>query len=205
MKIIFIALLTLIQTVLAAQNQDIEIIEERGTSDIKLFALNNTEDDLDITLNLESVGFTSSTAIPVKKMLPAKAKELLIILVPTPNVSCEYKTSLSYKKIKKVLATSSGQGQKRRTTSIQMNTSKINVFTQDGCGRCEFVINYLEKNNIPYVELNTTIHEPNQELMFNKLAETGFKGNTIQMPVVIYKGKTDYDIKDLKKFVSQLQ
>ena len=75
----------------------------------------------------------------------------------------------------------------------------------DGCGRCEFVINYLEENKIPYTELNTTMHEPNNELMFEQLQGAGFTGTSIQMPVVVSQGNVSFNIKDLKAFVKGLK
>ncbi len=193
------------QTFLAAQTKDIEVMEERGLSEIKLYAVNHTDDELDMTFTANLTGFISNETSPLKKMLKPRAKEFLMTLTAPSGVACEYKTSVSYKKVRKEGDVTSGQGKIQRMTSIQMNSNKINVFTQDGCGRCEFVISYLEKNKIPYVELNTTIHQPNQQLMFEKLEAAGFKGNTVQMPVIVQNNKTTYDIKDLSFFVKNLK
>ena len=89
-------------------------------------------------------------------------------------------------------------------TGTELNPTKINVFTQDGCGRCEYVIKYLKENNIPFLELNTTIHDPNQDKMFDILQKAGFKGSSVQMPVVVHKGKTEYNIKDLANWVKSI-
>jgi len=59
--------------------------------------------------------------------------------------------------------------------------------------------------NIPFVELNTTIHDPNQQLMFEKLKEAGFSENSVQMPVVWNNGKLEYNIKDLAKWVKTVK
>lgn len=192
------------QILLSAQVQDIEVFEERGPSEIKLYAVNHTDDELDMTFTAILTGFISKESSPLKKVLKPRAKEFLMTLTAPSGIACEYKTSVSYKKIRKEGDTA-GQGKKQRMTSIQMNTNKINVFTQDGCARCEFVISHLEKNKIPYVELNTTIHQPNQQLMFEKLEEAGFKGSSVQMPVIVQNGKTNYDIKDLTTFVKNLK
>jgi len=205
MKWIWGFIFVLSHSFLVAQTQDIEIMEVRGESEIKLYAVNHTDDVLDMTFTANLTGFITNESSPLKKVLKPRAEEFLMTLTAPSGVACEYKTSVSYKKVRKEGDVANGQGKKQRMTSIQMNTNKINVFTQDGCGRCEFVINYLEKNKIPYVELNTTIHQPNQQLMFEKLEEAGFKGNTVQMPVIVQNAKTTYDIKDLSSFVKNLK
>lgn len=183
--------------------QDIELIEERTMYGVDLYAQNNTNDDLDITITATLTGFTTPDKNPANLILKKNSKQKVFTLNAPMGVSCEYQTSVSYKKLRKLMP--GAVTNQSRTTAIQMNTNKINVFTQDGCGRCEYVIKYLTDMNIPFVELNTTIHDPNQALMFEKLGEAGFDGNSVQMPVVWYKGKLEYNIKDLTKWVQTLK
>jgi len=205
MKKFLFLVFALSQLMLFAQDQDIEILEEMGESTIKLYAVNKTSSDLDMTFSINLIGFVSDESSPLNKILKPDVKQYLMTLTAPSGVNCEYKTSVSYKKIRKQGDITETKNKKQRMTSIQMNTNKINIFTQDGCGRCEFVIDFLEKNSIPYVELNTSIHQPNQQLMFEKLEEAGFKGNSVQMPVVYHSGKTVYNIKDLSAYVKSLK
>jgi glutaredoxin len=186
-----------------AQTQDIELVEEKVDRVVKLFAQNNTEEELEMTLNAIIVGFETKDMIPVKKVLAPKAKELVLTLTAPKSVNCEYQTSVSYKKTKKKVVAAE-YNSKSRLTGIEINPTKVNVFTQDGCGRCEFVIKYLKDNNIPFLELNTTIHDPNQDKMFEILQKAGFKGDSVQMPVVVNKGKTEYNIKDISNWVKTI-
>lgn len=203
MKNIFLVSITFLICNLYAKSQDIDLIEEKGENKVLLYAQNNTEEELEMTLNTALIGYTTNDKLPVNKILDAKAKVLVLTLLAPKGIICEYQTSISYKKVKKTNTTSGAL--KQRMTSIQMNSKKVNVFTQDGCARCEYVIKYLDDMKIPYVELNTTIHDPNQSLMFEKLNEVGFKGTTVQMPVVVYSGKTEYNIKDLTSWVKGLK
>lgn len=202
MKSILFCFLVLICDPLFSQNQDIEIIEERTESTIKLSAKNTTDQSLDMVFNFELTGFTSNASSPIKKVLLPNSTEYLVTLTASPDVNNEYKTSVSYKKL---ADNSKPVAKTNRMTGIQINEVKVNVFTQDGCARCAYVISYLEKNGIPFVELNTSIHQPNQDLMFEKLEKAGFKGTSVQMPVVLKNGKLDYDIKDLQAYVKKLQ
>jgi glutaredoxin len=184
-------------------SQDIELLEERTMHGVELYAQNNTSDDLDITITATLTGFTTPDKNPANLILKKNSKQKVFTFNAPMGVSCEYQTSVSYKKLRKL--TPASQASQSRTTAIQMNTNKINVFTQDGCGRCEYVVKYLTDMNIPFVELNTTIHDPNQALMFQKLGEAGFEGNSVQMPVVWNKGKLEYNINDLPKWVKTLK
>ena len=183
-------------------SQDVELEEEREVNGIKLYAKNNTADELEVLITVTYSGFTTDDKSPVSKVLNPNSKSLVFTLTAPAGVSCDYNVSVSYKKAKKAVEKPTTQG---RTTSIQMNTAKINVFTQDGCGRCEYVVKYFKDMNIPFVELNTTIHDPNQQLMFEKLKEAGFSGNSVQMPVVWNNGKLEYNIKDLAKWVKTVK
>ncbi|MBK8519087.1 MAG: hypothetical protein IPL55_23220 [Saprospiraceae bacterium] len=187
------------------QKQDIEIIEERSDSEIKLFAINNTSDDLEMEFRLRFTGFTTNEKFPIVIVLKNGNKEYLVTLKATVGIDCEYSTSVSYKKIAKAEKPDNAQTGVRKMTGIQLNPEKINVFTKDGCSRCEYVINYLQTNNIPYLELNISIHNPNLDLMFEKMEEFGFKETNVRMPVVISRNKLDYNIGDLPGFVKNLK
>ncbi len=206
MKILIFFSAFLLQICLRAQNKEIEIIEERGASTIKLFAVNTTTEDLELTFGIQFVGFTVSEKIPVSKLLKPGVKEYLLTLSAPNGVDCEYQTSVTYKKLRKPQNNLElGNDGVIRTTGIKLNPDKINVFTQDGCSRCKFIISYLEENKIPFVELNTSLHQPNQDLMFSKLEEVGFKGSNVQMPVIVSKGKTDYNISSLADYTNKIK
>ncbi|MEZ4912081.1 MAG: glutaredoxin domain-containing protein, partial [Saprospiraceae bacterium] len=81
--------------------------------------------------------------------------------------------------------------------STQMNMNKINVFTKNGCGRCEFTIKYLQENNIPYVELNTSMHQPNNDLMWEQLEKTDHNSKSVQLPVIVQNGRVYQNIESL--------
>jgi glutaredoxin len=189
----------------AFTQSDIEITEERDAKFVKLFATNNLDEEVLITFNLDLLGFTTTTIFPVKKTLAAKQKAEMASLSINSETDCSYESSVSYTKkvVPKKLTHSASASPK--LTNIQMNTNKVNVFTKDGCGRCTFVIKYLEDNKIPYVELNTSAHEPNNDLMFDELQKSGFKSGSVSMPVVIYNGKTSYSITNLQEFVKTLK
>lgn len=205
MKFLIICLVCILNGVVLAQKEDIEIEEERTASHIKLFGVNNTVDDLNLTFNLDLVGFTTDQNLPVQVVLKPNIRQYLVTLTAPKGVQCQYNSSISYKKIKKQSPEKAITGKNTKTTGTQINPSKINVFTMNGCARCEYVIKYLEDNKIPFLELNTTLHQPNNDLMFEKVKETGFKGENVQMPVIVNKGKVDFNIKNIQDFVKSMK
>jgi glutaredoxin len=207
MKNFFWTLMLMIMssTVIIAQ-QDIEITEEKTDKNIILSAVNNTNEPLEITFNLNHQGVDLDKPLPIVMTIAPKSPTKLITLTIRPNESYSYETSLSYKKPRKLVEVKANDMKaSAKTTSIQMNTNKVNVFTQNGCGRCSFVIKYLEENKIPYVELNTSAHAPNGDLMWAELEKGGFKGGNVTMPVIYNNGKIHYSIADLQKFVAELK
>ena len=205
MKYFIFLHICLLHISLNAQKQDIEIEEERDATQIRLFAVNNTTDDLDLTFHLDISGFTINEKLPIIVVLNPNVRQYLVTLTAPKGVRCQYNSSISYKKIKKQAPSDSNAGKNTKTTGTQINSTKINVFTMNGCARCAYLIKYLQDNKIPFLELNTTIHQPNNDLMFEKLKETGFKGKNVQMPVIVNKGKVDFNIKNIQEFVKSMK
>ncbi len=205
MRLLLFLLFCFLNLTMIAQKQDIEIEEERSASQIKLLAVNNTSEDLELTFNLDIVGFMTTEKLPVVVILKPGIRQFLVTLTAPKGVQCQYESSISYKKIRKENSDVSQAGKIKKTTGVQINPSKINVFTKEGCERCAYLVKYLEDNKIPFLELNTTYHFPNNDLMFEKLKEAGFKGDTVQFPVIINQAKVDFNIKNMQEFVKNLK
>lgn len=175
--------------------KDIEIIEEQGSNTLTLYGINNTLQPADVTFRFEVQGFTSDMNSPVETQIAPKMKVKLVTLTAPVNTECSYTSSVSYNKRK------AGMDQppqrEATTTSTQMNMNKINVFTKNGCGRCEFTIKYLQENNIPYVELNTSMHQPNNDLMWEQLEKTDHNSKSVQLPVIVQNGRVYQNIESL--------
>lgn len=184
-------------TVVQAQDE-VEVYEKLENNKVLIMGKNNLNEAIELTLQLQYKGYISSDVYPKKVVINGGQELVLTTLTNNPKVPCEYGTSVSYKKVNPT------QNKRvTRTTGIQINPVKVNVFTKDDCPRCAFVIEELEKNGVVFLELNTTVAPSNNDLMFEKLKEAGYKENNIQMPVVVNKGQVYYNIKDLKTFVKQ--
>ena len=77
-------------------------------------------------------------------------------------------------------------------------SNKVKIYTRNGCGRCEYAVNFLKQNHIDYAEYNTS-DQKNSKLMWNEIKRSKkHYGNSITMPVIIYKNDCYFNIPDLK-------
>ena len=101
MRLLLFLLFCFLNLTMIAQKQDIEIEEERSASQIKLLAVNNTSEDLELTFNLDIVGFMTTEKLPVVVILKPGIRQFLVTLTAPKGVQCQYESSISYKKIRK--------------------------------------------------------------------------------------------------------
>jgi len=94
----------------------------------------------------------------------------------------------------------------RKVISENSSDSRlVKVYTQSGCSRCSYVINYLKDHHIKYKEFNIGINNNNKE-MWAKIKKSGKSyGASVTVPVIEFKNKVYFDIADLKLFVNRLK
>ncbi len=83
-------------------------------------------------------------------------------------------------------------------------TSEIFVYTREGCGRCEFTINYLKSHNITYTEYPIA-DVTNYNRLCEIISKSGKTNNGfIRTPVIIKNGIVNFNIDNLEEFVKNL-
>ncbi len=83
-------------------------------------------------------------------------------------------------------------------------SSELLVFTQKGCSRCEYTLEFLKKKGIRYTECPTE-DEAMDKKMWSMIEHTAKSEITrITMPVIIKDGTAYYSIKDLEAFLEKL-
>ena len=199
MKHVLSLLLLFIIPLSVFSQDEVEVFQKEDGNKTMIVGKNNIDEAIEITLEVSFKGFNTEDVFPKKIILQGKEEKTLATLFCPPKTACEYGTSISYKKVNKP------NKKVTRTTGVQINPTKVNVFTKDDCARCAYVIEAFEKNKVVFLELNTTIAPSNNDLMFEKLKEAGYTKNNIQMPVVVHEGKVYYNISDLKSFVEKFK
>jgi pathogenesis-related protein 1 len=100
-----------------------------------------------------------------------------------------------------------GNGQQNSNEDIQVNnvpSGKVEVYTMEGCGRCAYTVEYLENNNIEYVEYSTNDDKYNSKMWELVQASGKYDGESISMPVVVFNGEVSFNIADLETFLSKI-
>jgi len=83
-------------------------------------------------------------------------------------------------------------------------TDEIIVFTQKGCSRCEYTVDYLKKNGVKYIEYPTE-DEKNNNKMWSLIAHSAKTEVTrVTMPVIVKDGTAYFSIKHLEEFLEKL-
>ncbi len=196
MRMFLVVFCSFLSTFTAVAQNDIDLTEERKGNEVLVYAQNNRNEAVELTISADIKGFTTNITFPYKVKINANSKVLAFTLIETKGVENSYHFNLSYSIPKQII----GEGavsDKTRFTDIELNPSIVNIFTKDGCGRCAFAVKYLTDNKIKFNELNTTVHHPNNALMFDKLEAAGFKGGSVTMPVIVYKDKVYYNMQDM--------
>jgi len=219
MKFIY-TLILLLPTVLFSQNTQAELIEVKVDEGILLKGVNHLENQtITFIAEITSVGFGLKKLHTVSKRIPAGGEVDLITLIPRPNRQYSYSVNYKYTTSK----TRTVNVTENRTTpeshAVEVVTEKeiaspivetpiqkdgIVVYSKAGCGRCEYVTNYLKANGIPFTDLNITDDRSANDQMSRVLFASGFKGGTFKTPVITIDGEVFYNIPDIKKFVSDI-
>lgn len=79
----------------------------------------------------------------------------------------------------------------------------VDVYTQEGCGRCAYVVEQLTKSGVKFNEIDTE-DEAKNDLMWNKIWASDPKITEITMPVVVFNQKTYVNIPDLKVLCKEI-
>ena len=211
---------------LTAQEKQVELVEVRSDEGIVLKGVNHYQDQaITMITEISSAGFGLKKLETISKTIPAGGEVEIITLTPTPNRQCTYSVNYSYKvretraanettqisntrnnKIKPAPATRQAQAMQNANAQDTENVIEkgIVVYSKEGCGRCEYVTNYLKLNEVPFKDFNITTDEAANDRMSKALFGSGFKGGTFTTPVITVDGKVFYNIKDIKGFVKDL-
>ncbi len=83
-------------------------------------------------------------------------------------------------------------------------TDTIQVFVNPGCERCNQIEKTLQENKIPFHLYSIHNKVGHSKLAVLMDAAGVKKGEKLNFPVVVYKGKTNYNIEDLDAFMKSV-
>lgn len=181
--------------------RDVVVVEEKSPGKIKLFLFNKTKEAKQASLKVEFSGCTSSDPSTVSKTLAPGEKSYAMTLGVTQGSPCMYKTTITING-QSMDGAKPGPLSTEATPMSELEEDKLNIFTKKGCSRCRRVVAELTSRKIPFKEFDTTAKNGHNDLMFNLLRQSGFKGNSVTMPVILSGGKVLYDVPDIEKWLA---
>ena len=184
----------------SSQIKDIELIEEKKNDTIKIYLKNNLSESVNVNLTITGDGYKKNANTINKTILGKETKEF-ISLIPNSKKNISYKVNFSYKVIKEEKKLTTFENQNYSNDLFDLNS--IVVFTKKGCSRSKKTIDYLNFNNIKFIELNTTDNKENAEIMWKKINLT--KPISITYPVIVINNKLTHSHKDLDLFLKQIK
>ncbi len=205
-KIVTIALLT-VSLVTFSQGKTIEFKVEKNDADkaLLVYGYNNTSSPLQITLTIKDIKMLKGYTKPITKVVPPKSKEEFIKLTFEYDFYT-YKLSYTYKKLdsdvkKKITAFNKKDYYLKDTSKMDEG---IVVFTDEGCGNCRLVTNYLVGNDMDFKIVDLSQGKKNVSLMWKTIKEK--KANMkVKLPVIVVDGKLSHSHKDWKGFLERLK
>ena len=201
-----------------AQENKVELLEVQTDEGILLKGVSHVEDQtINFIVEITSVGFGLKKLETISKRIPPGGEVDIITLKPTPNRECSYSVNFRYttrekRNVKitelskeKVVMTSEKVEDNDVVGKTEVAPVKgIVVYSKSGCGRCEYVTNYLNLYEVPFTDLNITEDSASNQQMSKLLFASGYQGGRFKTPVVAVDGEVFYDIADIKAFVKDV-
>jgi glutaredoxin len=210
---IFSLLLILSGTLAFAQQNDIQVYEKKEGSRANVMARNIGKVSYLVTVEITSQGMDVTPGKKVEAIVPAGHIKEMASLQPRPGESWSYSYEVSFMEF--TGDESNPQMNEIGETVFEPKTadvpevnsisaSTIIVYTKPGCGRCATAKKSLDSRGVKYetVDISTGSSEANQ--MWKGLRESGFKGETVTMPVIRVNGNYHYNISNLSQFLQEL-
>ncbi len=172
--------------------EDVDIYSRTVPGKTTIFGKNNSSFNYEVTLYVNASGYNMNKPSPTKIVIPAHSEISILELKPVSKNPSKIKLDYSIHRVR------------NKNTLAKTSSHQTVIFTQYGCGRCKFALEELNRKRIPYVEKEISFSSENESLMWDEVRGDNYYGESIQLPVVISKGKVHYNIKNLPSFMSQL-
>ena len=192
-----IGLTLFVGSVLLGQNVIVEAKSEG--EEVILIAQNNEDSDYEVTIRFDTKGYGIKRGSNVVKLIPSKETTEIGRYKKRGKRKSYFKYSYEIKKKSRSVKNESGE--KTSTT----DDPDLYIYSKDGCGRCLRTIEFLNANNIFFVEKNISNDPKSYEELTALLFDSGFKGGKFSTPVIVVEGNVNYSIRDLDNFLQGLK
>ncbi len=194
--------------------QDVVIEAKDMKTEVVLTATNNEDTDVTVTVELDAQGYDIGASNTIEVLIPKKQTievgRYKRDKSKTASFQYGYSLTTTTKKSKESTKSSTVTTM-TEVKNIDIRESEPNltkglyVYSIDKCGRCNYTVNFLESNNIDFVEKNMDQNKEYKSEAFRYMEATGFGGGSFRTPLIVNNGQVSYNIADLKGFLKEVK
>ncbi|MCW5519465.1 hypothetical protein J1N09_06425 [Aureitalea sp. L0-47] len=202
-KSIFVSILLIltVNVCVLAQDRPVKITDERVNNRLMIYAVNENEVDLDVSIKVKGTGFRQRGGVPRMHRVPKASKVNIASLViergrvPVYTYDLTVKDSLSRRVIRKPF------------TRIKIDPKKnILVYLKDGCTSCDSLIQKLDSSYYKYRTINLEEEEKKEvkDFLIRTFKYTKTPYDSISNPIVSLGGTLYSEIDSYDQLLEKL-
>ncbi len=195
----FTLLLFSFLTTISAQERPIKIVDERVQNRLMIYAVNENEQDLDVSIKIEGTGFRQRAGVPRLHRVPKASKVNIASLViergrvPVYTYQLTVNDSLSRRVVRKP------------AEQIKIDPKKnILVYLKEGCASCDSLVSKLDKSYYKYRSMDLREKPEVKDFLVRTFKYTKTPYDSITNPIISLGGTLYSEIETYEQLVAKL-
>lgn len=200
-KLLFTTLLLLlsISGSIMAQIRPVKIVDETENNRILIYAINENEFDLDVSIEIEGWGFRQRAGVPRLYRVPKASKVNIANLIVERGLKAAYTYKL------KVNDSLSRRVVRMKAIPVKIDPRKnILVYLKDGCTSCDSLISNLDRSYYNYRKMELSEKPEVKEFLINTFRYTETPYDSIRNPIVSLGGTLYSEIETYEQLLEKL-
>lgn len=200
-KSIYLAYLFIfgISTCVFSQERPIKIVDETENNRILIYAINENEYDLDVSIEIEGWGFRQRAGVPRMYRVPKASKVNIASLIVERGMKAAYTYKL------KVNDSLSRRVVRNKAIPVKIDPRKnILVYLKEGCTSCDSLVSKLDNSYYNYRKMVLSKNPEVKEFLINTFRYTETPFDSIDNPIVSLGGTLYTEIETYEQLLQKL-
>lgn len=200
-KSFFAALLFLfmVNNVVFAQDRPVKIVDKKLNNRLMIYAINENEIDLDVSIVIKGTGFRQSKGKPRLFRIPRASKvHIASLIVERGRIAVyTYKLTVNDSLSRRVI--------RKPFEQIKIDPRKnILVYLKEGCSTCDSIVRKLDSSYYNYRTMNLEEKPEVKEFLIRTFKYTKTPYDSIQNPIVSLGGVLYSEIENYEQLLEKL-
>ncbi len=192
-------LFLLLNSVIFAQDRPVKIVDEKLNNRLMIYAMNENEIDLDVSIVIEGTGFRQSKGRPRLFRVPAASKVHIASLIIERGRRAVYTYKLT------VNDSLSRRVVRKPFEQIKIDPRKnILVYLKEGCFTCDSIVRKLDSSYYNYRTMNLEEKPEVKEFLIRTFKYTKTPYDSIHNPIVSLGGILYSEIENYEQLLEKL-